>query len=132
MDLNMNPLVVPTQEHLEYFYQTVLLPKYNKDKLEQIDVGDGRSYKLPELTFQETTLKPESSFKRDDRKYRPRDMFFQQNDSMCLKPLSEEFKKRNVDERVAAVTQMPKLKFSLKPVKLIKPRYGERPQSVFK
>lgn len=130
-DLNMNPLV-PTQEHLEYFYQTVLLPKYHKDKLEQIDVGDGRSYKLPELTFEKTTLKPDIKFERDGRKYRPRDMFFQQNDSNAFKPLSEEFKKRNVDERVAAATQMPKLKFSLKPVKLIKPRYGERPQSVFK
>ena len=131
MDLNMNPLV-PTQEHLEYFYQTVLLPKYNKDKLEQIDVGDGRSYKLPELTFEKTTLKPDTKFERDGRKYRPRDMFFQQNDSKIFKPFQDEFKKRNVDKRVAAATQMPKLKFTLEPVKLIKPRYGKLPKSVFK
>ena len=131
MDLNMNPLV-PTQEHLEYFYQTVLLPKYNEDKLEQIDVGGDRSYNLPELSFRETTLKPESRFKRGGRKYRPKDMFFEQNDSKAFKPLSDEFKKKNVDKRVAAATMMPKLKFSLKPVKLIKPRYGKRPQSVFK
>lgn len=127
----MNPLV-PTQEHLEYFYQTVLIPKYNEDKLEQIDVGGDRSYNLPELSFRETTLKPESSFKRGGRKYRPKDMFFEQNDSKAFKPLSDEFKKKNVDKRVAAATMMPKLKFSLKPVKLIKPRYGKRPQSVFK
>jgi hypothetical protein len=131
MDLNMNPLV-PTQEHLEYFYQTVLLPKYNKDKLEQIDVGGGRSFKLPELSFQKTTLKPDTKFERGGRKYRPRDMFFQQNDSKAFKPLSDEFKKSNVDKRVAAATQMPKLKFTLEPVKLIKPRYGKLPKSVFK
>ena len=130
-DLNRNPMV-PTQEHLEYFYQTVLLPKYNKDKLEQIDVGRGKSVKLPELSFQETTLKPESSFERGGRKYRPRDMFFQQNAPTIFKPFQEEFKKRNVDKRVAAATEMPKLKFSLAPVKLIKPRYGEHPTSVFK
>ena len=131
MDLNMNPLV-PTQEHLEYFYQTVLLPKYNKDKLDEIDVGGGRSYKLPELSFQKKTLKPDNTFERGGRKYRPMDMFFQQNDSKAFKPLGEEFKKKNVDRRVAAATKMPKLKFSLAPVKLIKPRYGKRPQSVFK
>jgi hypothetical protein len=131
MDLNMNPLV-PTQEHLEYFYQTVLLPKYNKDKLDEIDVGGGRSYKLPKLSFQETTLKPDNTFKRGGRKYRPKDMFFQQNDSKAFKPLGDKFKKKNVDKRIAAATMMPKLKFSLKPVKLIKPRYGKRPKSVFK
>ena len=130
-DLNKNPMV-PTQEHLEYFYQTVLLPRYNKDKLEAIDVGGGESFKLPELSFQTQTLKPDIKFERDGRQYRPRDMFFQQNDSKIFKPFQDEFKKRNVDKRVAAATEMPKLKFSLAPVKLIKPRYGKRPTSVFK
>ena len=128
MALNMNPRV-PTQKHLEYFYQTVLLPRYNKDKLEEIDVGGGESFKLPSLSFQEITLKPDDTFKRGGRKYRPMDMFFNQNDS--IKPLKGKFKQKKVDKRIAKATKIPKLEFSLAPVALIKPRYGKPPTSVF-
>ena len=130
MDLDMNPLV-PTQEHLEYFYQTVLIPEY-QEELEEYDVGGGETYEIPGIKYKKKTLKPDTTFERDGRKYRPKDMFLQQNEGKAFAPLASKFKKKNVDKRVAAATKMPKLRFSLEPVKLIKPRYGKLPKSVFK
>ena len=129
MDLKLNPRV-PTQEHLEYFYQTVLIPRY-QDELEEYDVGGGKTYKIPGIKYKKKTLDPDITFERGGREYRPRDMFFQQNDSKAFAPLPNKFKQKNVDKRVKAATNIPKLQFSLKPVKLIKPRYGKQPKSVF-
>lgn len=129
MDLNKNPRV-PTQEHLEYYYQNVLLPQYSEDEFDTIDVGQGQTAEVPKLTFKNETLKPPQSFERGGRKYRPRDMFFGQNSGRAFRPYESKFKQRNVDERVKAAKTIPNLKFSLEPVKLIKPRYGKLPKSL--
>ena len=129
MDLNMNPRV-PTQEHLEYYYQNVLLPEYSEDELEAIDVGQGRTAEVPKLSFKKKKLKPLERFERGGREYRPRDMFFEQNEGKAFRPYESKFKKRNVEARVEAARKIPKFKFSLKPVKLIKPRYGKLPKSL--
>lgn len=129
MGLKMNPLV-PTQEHLEYFYQTVLLPRY-RDDLEEYDIGDGETYSIPKLSFNKTTIEVESEFERGDKVYRPQDMFFGQNKGKVFRPFGKRYQQQSVDKRIAKATKMPKLQFSLEPVKLIKPRYGKLPQSVF-
>jgi|TARA_R100000084_G_scaffold74563_1_gene33526 hypothetical protein len=130
MGLERNPLV-PTQEHLEYFYQTVLLPKY-ADELEEVDVGGGETSKIPKLTFKQRILRPDVTFERGGNKYKPQRMFFKQNKGRAFKPLPKRFQQKQVDKRVAKAKKMPKLQFSLAPVKLIKPNYGNPPQSVFK
>ena len=130
MDLKMNPRV-PTQEHLEYFYQTVLIPRY-QDKLVEYDVGGGESYEIPGIKYKKTTLRPDISFERGGKEYKPQQMFFEQNKGGAFRPLAKRFQKKQVDKRVAKATKMPKLSFSLEPVRLIKPRYGELPKSVFK
>lgn len=122
---------MPTQEHLEYFYQTVLLPRY-QDELEEVDVGGGETFKIPKLAYQQKTLKPDISFERGGNKYKPQKMFFDQNKGGAFKPLPKRFQQKQVDKRVAKAKKMPKLKFSLAPVKLIKPNYGKLPKSVFK
>ena len=129
MGLERNPLV-PTQEHLEYFYQTVLLPKY-EDELEEVDVGGGQTFKLPKLTYKQKTLKPDITFERGGNNYKPQQMFFKQNKGGAFKPLPKRFQQKQVDKRIAKAKKMPKLKFSLAPVRLVKPRYGTQPKSVF-
>lgn len=123
MSLDRNPFK-PTRENLEYFYQTVLLPQYNEDKEVKIDLGKGRSYKLPELTYKETTLRPDVTFERGGRKYRPQDMFLKQNTT--FKKYADKYKQRNVDTRIKTHSKkLPNLEFSLQEVELIKPRYGK-------
>lgn len=114
-----------TQKHLEYYYQEVLLPKYDKDKLDRVDIGQGESYKLPELSFETKTLKPDSTFERGGRKWKPRQMFLQQNDTSAFRKYEGKYREKRVEARKEAVKKIPNLQFSLKPVQLIKPRYGK-------
>tara|TARA_R100000900_G_scaffold106982_1_gene83021 strand:- start:167 stop:547 length:381 start_codon:yes stop_codon:yes gene_type:complete len=115
----------PTQEHLEYYYQQVLLPKYDKDNLVSVDLGGGKSYKLPELSFDTRTLKPDKTFERGGLKWNPQEMFLRQNETSAFREYADKYKETNVEARREAVKKIPNLEFSLKPVQLIKPRYGK-------
>lgn len=122
MPINRNPRV-PTQENLEYFYQEVLLPKYDEDKTDRIDIGQGKSWEIPELTYDTHTLKPDHTFERGGLKWRPRKMFLNQNKAEAFREWDNQFKPSNVEKRREAVKKIPNLEFSLKEVKLIKPMY---------
>jgi len=115
---------VPTQSDLEYYYQEVLQPRY-LEKLTNVDIGKGKSAEIPKLEFERITLKPDDRFKRGGRTYRPRDMFFNQNNLPAFKKYAPEFRTKRVQQRIDKATKMPKLEFSLKTVELIKPRYGK-------
>lgn len=123
MSLDRNPWK-PTRDNLEYFYQQVLLPKYDEDKLDKIDLGQGKSYELPSLTYEERTLKPDLTFERGGRTYRPQDMFLKQN--ATFKKYADKYKQRRIDRRIKTHAKtLPNLQFSLQEVELIKPRYGK-------
>lgn len=122
MSINRNPRV-PTQENLEYFYQQVLLPKYSDDKTDSIDIGDGQTFDIPELTYETKVLKPDSTFERGDLKWKPRQMFLNQNKAEAFREWGDKFKPSNVEQRREAVKSIPSLEFSMQEVKLIKPIY---------
>lgn len=122
MSIKRNPRV-PTQENLEYFYQQVLLPKYSDDKTDAIDIGQGKSYDVPELSYETKTLKPDSTFERGKLRWKPREMFLEQNKAEAFRDYGDKFKPSNVEQRREAVKKIPSLEFSLQEVKLLKPMY---------
>ena len=131
-NLKLNPKV-PKQKHLEYFYQTQTSPVYSKDKTEKIDIGEGKTYDLPRLSIKTKTLGvPEKVQRKVDgktRTYFPRKMFMEQNKN--LKPIQGKFAPKAVKDRVKKAAKLPKMSFSTKRVKLIKPMYGKAPRSSF-
>lgn len=120
MDLDRNSREI-TLDHLKYYYKEALIPEYPEDETVDIEISDGSEIEVPAIDYNYQTLKPDHDFERGNREWEPRKMFLEQNDG--LKELPSEFKKRNVEERIAAATKLPKLKFSLQPVKLVKPSY---------
>ena len=112
-----------TDDHLKYFYQEVLLPEYDEDKKDAVDIGQGESYDLPELDYKRKTLRPDSSFERGDRKWKPSQMFLGQNDAEAFRKYDKKYKKANVEKRREAVKEVPNLQFSLQEVKLVKPKH---------
>lgn len=119
----------PTKEHLDYFRQEFLIPTLSEDMTELIDVGQGRQVRLPKYewnTYQSTVPK-RFTYESEDgsikRSYKPRKLFFNQNKG--LKTATGKYRAAKVEKRIEAATQLPKMKFSLKPVALIKPKYGE-------
>ena len=122
MALDRNPRV-PTQENLEYYFQQILQPKYH-DKKESIDIGKGKSYAIPKLTFEDITLKPDESFTRGGRTFRPQEMFMQQNQHPAFAEYGDKYKQANLDLRKQAVKEIPSVQFSTQEVRLVKPTYG--------
>tara|TARA_A100001201_G_scaffold142731_1_gene141782 strand:- start:2327 stop:2719 length:393 start_codon:yes stop_codon:yes gene_type:complete len=118
----------PTQEHLDYFRQEFLIPTISKKK-ETIKLGKGRKVKLPKYEYSTYTEKIPKRFtyKSEDgkikRTYRPRKLFFNQNKG--LQRATGKYSSQEIEKRVEAATKMPEMNFSLKPVALIKPSYGE-------
>lgn len=123
----------PTKEHLDYFRQEFLIPTLSEDMTEQIDIGQGRKVRLPkyewntELTKIPKRFTYESSDGQIKRSYKPRKLFFNQNKK--LKSTDDkkyrDYRPEEIAKRVKESEKRPKMKFSLKPVALIKPKYGE-------
>ena len=112
-----------TDDHLKYFYQEVLLPQYDEDEKDDVDIGQGKSYDLPELSYKRTTLRPAQSFERGDRKWKPSRMFREQNDAKAFREYDAKYTKANVEKRRDAVKEVPNMQFSLQEVKLVKPQH---------
>lgn len=118
---DMNPRV-PTTENLKFFYSQILQPKYLEEK-ESIDIGQGKSFEIPKVDYETKILRPDSTFERGGREYRPRNMFLQQNAGEAFKAPEEKYIEANVEARQKAVKAIPNLQFSLQEVELIKPQY---------
>lgn len=112
-----------TDDHLKYFYQEVLLPQYDEDEKDDVDIGQGKSYDLPELSYKRKTLRPDQSFERGDRKWKPSRMFREQNDAKAFREYDAKYTKANVEKRRDAVKEVPNMQFSLQEVKLVKPQH---------
>lgn len=123
MGIKKNPRKIKGK-NLRYFFEDRLKIKYT-DKDEEYDIGQGRTYDIPKIKYSQQTLKPLKEFKYGDREYRPQDAFYSQNDHKFFGKTPKRFQKKNVDKRIKRATKMPKLRFSLKPVKLVKPKYGK-------
>lgn len=119
----------PTKKHLNYFRQEFLIPTLSEDKTELIDLGQGKKIRLPKYEYKTYTEKVPHRFtyKSEDgkikRTYKPRKLFFNQNKG--LKQATGKYRAKKIAKRVEKATKMPKMTFSLKPVALIKPKYGE-------
>ena len=119
----------PTRKHLNYFRQEFLIPSLSKKKTEKINLGQGRSIRLPKYEYKTYTEKVPKRFtyKSEDgkieRTYKPRKLFFNQNKG--LKRATGKYRAEEIEKRVEEATKMPEMTFSLKPVALIKPSYGE-------
>tara|TARA_R100001463_G_scaffold7722_2_gene24520 strand:+ start:5469 stop:5861 length:393 start_codon:yes stop_codon:yes gene_type:complete len=119
----------PTKEHLNYFRQEFLIPTLSENLTEQVDIGQGEKVRLPKYEWNTYTSKVPKRFTYESkdgeikRSYKPRKLFFNQNKG--LKTATGKYRANKVEKAVAAATKMPKMKFSLKPVALIKPTYGE-------
>ena len=119
----------PTKEHLNYFRQEFLIPTLSEDKTELVDIGQGKTVRLPKYEWNtyKSIIPKRFTYQSEDgeikRSYKPRKLFFNQNKG--LKRATGKYRADKIEKRIEAATQMPKMKFSLKPVKLIKPKYGE-------
>jgi hypothetical protein len=106
-----------------------LIPTLSKKKTEKIDLGQGKSIRLPKYEYKTYTEKVPRRFTyktkdgKIERTYRPRKLFFNQNKG--LKRATGKYSSEEIKKRVEEATRMPEMTFSLKPVALIKPSYGE-------
>lgn len=113
----------PSQKHLDYFAQDFLIPTLSDKRTELIDIGKGKAVRLPKYEYSTYTSKLPKRFSYKDRKWKPRKMFFNQRKG--FKKITGRYSQKKVNEAIKKATKMPEMTFSLKPVALIKPSYGE-------
>ena len=120
-DLRLN-LENPKKKHLDYFSTSVMIPETSEDRTELIDVPGYGEVRLPKLEYNTYDSNFRKKFKYDGKTYKPRKMFFNQNEG--LKKIKGKYAADKVQERVDKATKMPTLKFALEPVQLVPRSYG--------
>ncbi len=131
----------PTEKHLNKFVQKHVFSERSKSgKQEAVNIGQGKKFSVRKLQIKEKALTTPDKFEyvvqkgskyrpEIKRVYRPRDMYFGQNDN--LPKAKGKFAKDKVKSRVKAATAMPKFEFNYNhPIKLSKPSYGKPPRTI--
>jgi len=131
----------PTKKHLNKYVQKHTYSERSKSgKKENVDIGQGRTISMDRLKIKTKTLTAPEQYnyivqkgtkKQPEikRTYRPRDMYFGQNDN--LPKAKGKFNRKKVKNRVKAATAMPKFEFDYsKPIKIVKPTYGKPPRKI--
>lgn len=130
----------PTEKHLNKYVQKHVYSERSKTKKEDVDIGQGKKFSTDRLKIKTKTLtapdqydyivqKKTKNRPEIKRTYRPRDMYFGQNNN--LPKAKGKFNRKKVKDRVKAATAMPKFEFDYsKPIKIVKPTYGKPPRNI--
>ena len=130
----------PTEKHLNKYVQKHVYSQRSETKKEDVDIGQGKRFSVRKLQIKEKPLTTPDQFdylvqKKSKNKpeikrtYRPRDMYFGQNDNLAK--AKGKFAKDKVKDRVKAATAMPKFEFDYsQPIKIVKPTYGKPPRTI--